>query len=345
MLLAFAGGGSISAIARRFGTNRAKVDRCVSKALQFGVKASLGDLPRRGRPVSITEDARAWLLSLACQKPKDLGYSYEMWTTRLLAAHVRGHCAAAGHPCLSGLSRGTVSKALTKSKIRPHKVAYYLERRDPDFNAKMTQVLCVYREVALLREAGDGGPSVAAYISYDEKPGIQAIENTAPDLPPVPGKHQAWARDHEYIRHGTVSLLAGIDLLTGEVHGSVEDRHRSREFVSFLKMLDKKYPPGKRLRIILDNHSAHASKETRAYLATAPGRFDFVFTPTHGSWLNIVETFFGKLTRTMLRGIRVASTDELKERILKYFDEINDAPTVFKWGYGIESSLVTNQAL
>jgi transposase len=345
ILLAFACGETISAIARQFGTNRMKVERCINKALQLGAIASLDDLPGRGKPAKITDDARAWVISLACQKPKDLGYSYEMWTTQLLAAHVQKHSTAAGHPILAKLSRGTVSKILSKNKIRPHKMVYYLERRDPEFETKMAQVLCVYKEVALLREAGNNESSMSAILSYDEKPGIQAIENTAPDLPPVPGTHNTLGRDYEYIRHGTVSLLAGIDLLTGKVYGTVEDRHRSREFVGFLKMLESQYPTGTRFRMILDNHSAHISKETRSYLASIPGRFEFIFTPTHGSWLNLVESFFGKMARTMLRGIRVASKSELKARILKYLTEVNEAPVVFRWKYGIDSSLIAGTSL
>jgi len=337
MLLAFAGGATISAIANQFKTNRMKVERCINKALQLGIAMSLDDLPGRGKPPTISEDARAWILSLACQKPKDLGYSYEMWTTRLLASHIQKHCSEAGHLSLTRLSRGTISKILTKSKVRPHKISYYLERRDPEFETKMAQVLCVYNDVAMLRETGSNEPAMMAVLSYDEKPGIQAIENTAPDLPPVPGKHPNWGRDHEYIRHGTVSLLAGIDLLSGKVFGIVEDRHRSREFISFLKLLDTHYPSEARLRLILDNHSAHISKETRSYLATVPNRFEFIFTPKHGSWLNLVESFFGKMAKTMLRGIRVTSKAELKERIKKYLAEVNETPVVFRWKYGIDS--------
>jgi len=337
ILLAFAGGATVSAIAQRFGTNRMKVERCINKALQLGIAASLEDLPGRGKPPKISEDARAWILSLACQKPKDLGYSYELWTARLLASHIRAHCQEAGHVSLSRISRGTVSKILTKSKVRPHKITYYLERRDPEFEIKMAQVLCVYRDVAMLREAGSDVSSMIAVLSYDEKPGIQAIENTGPDLPPVPGEHPSFGRDHEYIRHGTVSLLAGIDLLSGKVYGMVENRHRSREFISFLKMLDTHYPSEAKLRLVLDNHSAHISKETRTYLATVPNRFDFIFTPKHGSWLNLVESFFGKMAKTMLRAIRVKSKAELKERIEKYLKEVNETPVVLRWKYGIDT--------
>jgi hypothetical protein len=124
--------------------------------------------------------------------------------------------------------------------VKPHKVRYYLARRDPDFTEKMAKALCVYRQVKLLKKKP---PSVAvAIVSYDEKPGVQAIGTTAPDLPPEPGRHQTVARGHEYKRQGTLSLLAGIDLLTGKVHALVKDRPRSREFVEFLKLLDAAYP-------------------------------------------------------------------------------------------------------
>jgi len=337
ILLAYAAGEPINALARRLGTNRPKIERCVNKALQIGPLAALEDLPGRGKPASISAEARAWVVSLACQKPKDLGYAQELWTTRLLAAHIHQHCTAQGHPSLLRLARGTVSKILRQNQVRPHKISYYLERRDPDFEAKMAQVLYVYREVQALRESGKETPSLIAVLSYDEKPGIQVLENTAPDLPPRPGVHPTLSRDYEYVRHGTLSLLAGIDLLTGYVHGMVVDRHRSREFVAFLKRVDSFYPASATIRIILDNHSAHLSKETRAYLATVPNRFDFVFTPTHGSWLNLVESFFGKLAKTLLRGIRGSSKEELRERIERHLQELNQDPVVMKWTYKLDT--------
>jgi transposase len=302
----------------------------------LGVRAALEDLPGRGRPARISDEDKAWAVNLACQKPKDLGYAQELWTTRLLAKHIRNHCRAAGHPNLAKLGRGTVSKILAAHPVRPHKLEYYLERRDPEFAAKMIDVLHVYREVAVWRKVGLR-MDVVGVLSYDEKPGIQAISNTAPDLPPVPGRHVAVGRDHEYKRHGTLSLLAGIDLLSGEVLGLVRDRHRSAEFVEFLQLADRHYPVGARIRMVLDNHSAHISQETRAYLASVPNRFDFVFTPKHGSWLNLVESFFGKLAKTLLRGIRVNSKAELRARIELYLQEINQEPVVFKWKYKLDA--------
>jgi hypothetical protein len=139
----------------------------------------------------------------------------------------------------------------------------------------MAEVLCVYRQVQVLKRTAarskKPGKSVAI-VSYDEKPGIRAIATTAPDLPPVPGVHATFARDHEYKRHGILSLLAGIDLLTGKVHALVKERHRSREFIEFLKLLDAAYPAGTAIKLILDNHSAHISRETRIWLAAQPAR-------------------------------------------------------------------------
>lgn len=335
ILLRYHKGASVSSIAAELQTNRPKVERCISKALQIGVHMALQDLPGRGRRASLDAEARAWVVSLACQKPKDLGYAQELWTTRLLAKHVRSHCLDAGHDSLKQLSRGTVSKILRANQVHPHRIQYYLERRDSEFDLKMKQVLHVYKQVELWHKTGFPSELVAV-LSYDEKPGIQAIENTAPDLPPVPGVHSSIGRDHEYIRHGTLSLLAGIDLLSGEVLGLVRDRHRSAEFIEFLRLTDDHYPQGARIRIVLDNHSAHISKETRAYLDTVPNRFEFTFTPTHGSWLNLIESFFGKMAKTLLRGIRVKSKEELKSRIEMYLKEVNEDPVVFRWKYKLD---------
>ena len=267
-----------------------------------------------------------------------------LWTTRLLAWHVREHCQQAGHPSLARLARGTVSKILAGHQLRPHKIEYYLEKRDPAFDGKMAQVLVVYKLVELVRRREEtgapSGPSAQApltvIVSYDEKPGIQTIGGVAPELAPQPGRHGATGRDYEYRRLGTLTLMAGLDLGTGHIHRAVVERHRSREFVAFLRQLDGAYPSGVRIRLVLDNHSAHVSKETRAYLATTANRFEFVFTPVHGSWLNLVESFFGKLTNSFLRGMRVETKQELQERIERYIDRLNEHPVIYKWTYKMD---------
>lgn len=334
ILLEYSNGGTISSIARLLKTNRVKVNNCVNKAIQFGVFTALKDLPRKGRPPVITEEAKNWFLSIACRKPKELGLSLEVWTASKLAEYIRFYCIKAGYPCLQKLVKGTVSKILNKSDLKPHKVSYYLERKDPDFDKKMAQVLHIYKEVAIYNSTNSD--EKIAFLSYDEKPGIQAIENLAPDLPPIPGKYPYWKKDYEYKRHGTVSLLSSIDLLTGKILSNVFDRHRSSEFIEFLKYIHNNYPKDIRIKIILDNHSCHTSKETRKFLETIPNRFEFIFTPTHASWLNIIEVFFSKMTRSFLRRIRVKSKTELKQRIIQYISEMNQMPTIFRWKWKMD---------
>ena len=344
MLLLYAEENTISSIARMLHTNRPRIERCIDKALNYGVLTALDDLPRKGGPNRITAEAKAWFISIACMKPKDLGFASEFWTTNELAKYARNNCENAGHPSLKKLSKGTVSKILSKSDVKPHKMSYYTEKRDPDFDRKMMQVLHIYKEVDIYR-THDNDQDFVAYLSYDEKPGIQAIKNIAPDLPPTSGIYDSWKRDREYKRYGTVSLLAGIDLLTGKVYGKVFDRHRSKEFVEFLKGIDDSYPQDFKIKIIMDNHSSHISKETKAYLKTVPNRFEFIFTPTHASWLNIIEMFFSKMARSFLRGIRVKSKDELKSRIVKYLDEINDIPTIFRWRWKMDDIAIVKNVL
>jgi transposase len=343
ILLAYREDPSFFAVGQILGLHHQTVQRCVERAVAEGPMAALDDRPRPGREPSITIEAKAWLVDLACCKAKEFGYPHELWTTRLLASHAREHGPAAGHACLANLVQGTVCKLLDQEDVKPHKVRYYLERRDPEFAAKMAEVLCVYRQVKILKTAAARAktkPSDAvAIVSYDEKPGIQAIATTAPDLPPVPGAHATFAREHEYKRHGTVSLLAGIDLLSGKVHALVKDRHRSREFIEFLKLLDAAYPAATAIKLILDNHSAHISKETRTWLADQPAhRFEFTFTPKHGSWLNLIEGFFSKLARSVLRHIRVASKQELKDRLMAAMDHFNQHPVVHTWTYKLDKA-------
>jgi len=332
-------GQSDEAIARHHHVSRSTVVLCIQKFLQFGLDAALGELPRPGKPRQLPDDAIAWVQNCACQKPKDLGYSYELWTYRLLIAHIRQHCVAVGHPALLKLSRSKLHKILTQGELKPHKVRYYVERRDPEFEQKMAAVLHVYREVEIINQGLVKGAILepgTVTVSYDEKPGIQALAVTTPDRPPVPGLHASHLRDYEYKRLGTVSLLAGLDLHNGTVTEIVSNTHKSRDFIEFLTKLDAAYPSAQTLRLILDNHSAHISKETQRYLASRPQRFQFVFIPKHGSWLNLVENLFSKMTRTMLREIRVSTKQELIDRIHLYFRETNAAPVVFRWKYKMD---------
>lgn len=341
ILLLKANGTRIDDIADKVGMNRKSVMLCINKYLEGGVDNALFDAPGRGRNAEITDDEKAWIINIACQKPVDLGYSAETWTRALLTKHINKVAESAGHTRLSTISQSKVRTILDEADIKPNKIKYYCENRDPDFDQKMHNVLMVYKQLSFqFDENGnllpfDTDEPVVHILSYDEKPGIQAIATTSEDLMPD-NDHPTICRDYEYKRLGTVSLLAGIDLQTGEAIPLVRDKHSSKEYIEFLKLLDSKYPKEDKVRLVLDNLKVHTSDETRKYLATIPGRFEFVFTPKHGSWLNLIEGFFSKITRQMLKGIRVKTKDELVQRIYQYFEEVNSEPVVYHWKYKLE---------
>lgn len=339
---------SIDAIADKVGLNRCSVMLCLKKFKEGGIENALFDAPGRGRNAEITDEEKAWIINIACQKPIDFGYAAETWTYAKLTSHINKTAEAAGYTRLSTIHKSTVNTILDEADIKPHKITYYCENRDPDFDSKMHNVLLVYKQLEM--QFDESGKLIISedtpihVLSYDEKPGIQAIATTSDDLMPDE-KHSTINRDYEYKRLGTLSLLAAIDLQTGEAIPLVRDKHSSMEYIEFLKLLDDKYPKGDKLRIVLDNLKVHTSEATRKYLATVPGRFEFVFTPKHGSWLNMVEGFFSKMTRQMLRGILVKSKEELTNRIYRYFAEINEEPIVFHWKYNLDDIDVSEEII
>ena len=347
ILLLRADGHSIEDIADKVGLNRKSVMLCITKFCEGGVDNALFDAPGRGRNPEITDDEKAWIVNIACQKPVDFGYAAETWTYAKLTSHINKTAESAGYVRLSTIHKSTVHTILDEAEIKPFRIKYYCENRDSDFDAKMHNVLLVYKQLSIqfdengiLLPQEDG--EMVHVLSYDEKPGIQAIATTSDDLLPD-GNHGTISRDYEYKRLGTVSLLAGIDLQTGEAIPLVSKTHNSKDYIEFLKILDSKYPKGDKVRIVLDNLKVHTSGETRKYLASVPGRFEFVFTPKHGSWLNMVEGFFSKMTKQMLRGIRVKTKEELVERIYKYFDEVNEEPVIFHWKYNLDDIDVSEE--
>ncbi len=345
ILLLKSEGLSNEAIAEKLDITVPTVRLCLEKFEKEGVEAALQDYAGRGRKVEIFDDYKAWVINIACQKPTMFGLSAELWYPTSLTKYVNSVAEAEGYPRMSKASVSSVRKILRGAMINPHKVTYYCEKRDPDFEGKMHDVLVIYKQVEL-RFDEEGrfipfleGEEAVHTLSYDEKPGIQAIQTTSEDRPPIPNMKEisTTMRDYEYRRLGTLSLLAAVDLLTGEAIPLVSETHKSSDFINFLKLVDRKYPIGHRIRLILDNHSAHTSIETQEYLNTVPGRFEFVFTPTHGSWLNMVEGFFSKMTRQMLMGIRVDAKEELTRRIYKYFEEVNAVPVPYRWKYRMDT--------
>ena len=215
----------------------------IQRVLDNGVKEGLKDKPGAGKPRTISDESRVWLIKVACTKPKDLGYPHEIWSQRLLARHIRKNCIKEGHPDLSKISQGTISKILNASNIKPHKIRSYTAKVDPYFDIKAKNVLEVYNEAKKLRENSKKKNELdRAIFSCDEKAGIQAIGNKYPDLMPVEGKYPTIARDNEYVRHGTLSLFACINLVSGKISHKVLERNRSREFIEFLSLIESTNP-------------------------------------------------------------------------------------------------------
>ena len=331
-------------VAQEMSINRHTVELWCNKYRNRMPEQTIYDIlnvsPGRGRKEEITGEAKTWLISVACMKPKDIGYSAETWTINSLTKHIHLVAKDAGYERLSTITESSVHRILDTSGIKPFRIQSYCERRDPDVEEKMHNILLLYKKLSMqFDDEGRLLPSederVTHIISYDEKPGIQAISNVSDDL--MPDKTNGTIkRDYEYKRLGTLSLLAGIDLQTGDAIPLISDTHNSNDYIQFLDKLDKRYPDKDKIRLILDNLKVHSSQKVVEYLKSIPGRFEFVFTPTHGSWLNLIEGFFSKMTKQMLRGIRVASKEELKQRIYKYFDEINADPIVYHWRWHLE---------
>ena len=211
---------SDKSIADSLGISVNTVLRCIDQYLSNGINPALFDEERSGRPPEITDDAKAWIISIACQKPCGPGYAAELWTLSALHKHIRTSAEQAGYPRLKTVTKPWLQKYLKKMDIRPFRSKYYLERKDPDFENKMHEVLIVYKQAEMqFDENGniiipkDGHTTHT--VSYDEKPGIQAVANKYPDYNPTE-ENGFLRRDYEYVRKGTLSLLAGIDLLTGE---------------------------------------------------------------------------------------------------------------------------------
>ena len=303
--------------------------------MAYGALAALDDRPRPGKEPTITPEAKAWLVSLACDKAKEHGYPHELWTTRLLARHARERGPAAGHQCLARLAQGTVCKLLGQEEIKPHKVRYYLERRDAEFEPKMAEVLCVYREVQVLKKAAakaEKSKKPVAIVSYDEKPGNPGHRH---DGTGFCRQCQAAMRASRGIM--STNAMARSACWPGSIcspaRSTRSERHRSREFIEFLKLLDAAYPASTAIKLILDNHSAHISRKPEP--GSTPGR-QAASTYLHAQARLLAQPdrgFFSKFARAVLRHIRVTSKHELKQRIMAGIDDVNRHPVIHTWSY------------
>jgi hypothetical protein len=253
------------------GVTAQTVTRCLERAAEFGMIEALDDRPRAGRDPTITSEARTWLVALACQKPKELGYPHGLWTTRLLAAHARDRDLPLDTPAWPNWRKGRFARSspsTRSSRIRCATTWRSAIRNSSPRWRKSCAFIARWRCCASPAPAS-AGERRQAIISYDEKPGIQAIGTTAPDLPPMPGRSSTVMRDHEYKRHGTVTLMAGIDLVSGHVHALVKDRHRSRELIELRQIrVASKHELKERLIAFIDDLNREPIAHTGATKST-----------------------------------------------------------------------------
>lgn len=263
----------------------------------------LRDAPRSGRPPKHDFTVRQRVQTRVCQQPEAQG----RWTVRTLAAEL-------------GMPPSTVHAMLVAAKLQPHRVRTFTFSPDPDFEAKLLDIVGLYLNP----------PENALVLCVDEKPSIQALDRTQPLLPLRAKKPRSWT--NEYVRHGTQTLLAALEIATGKVVAHVRDRRTTADFLSFMDDVVKSYPT-RELRVVLDNLNIHKNQAAKEWLLRHP-RVHFHYTPTHASWMNMIECFFSILSRQGLTQSVHRSKRELKEYLLRYLKKYSENPRPFTWTKG-----------
>jgi len=302
-MLLLAGGRSYRDICQEIGCSAAYIARWKARFQQNRLAGLDSRYAGRSAWV-ITADMEARVLALTRKPPAD-GSTH--WSSRKLAAKL-------------GISHVTVAKIWARAGLKPHRIARYMASDDPDFETKAADVIGLYLNP----------PKHAAVFCVDEKSHIQALDRLDPVLPLSPGRLER--HGFEYFRHGTLSLYAALDTLSGEVYGKTVSRHTSDELVSFLKELLATQPRGREIHVILDNLSAHKSAKVRGFLDATP-RIKLHFTPTYSSWLNQVEIWFAKIERDVIaRGVFTSKAD-LSKKIMRYIRRYNRNARPIRWSY------------
>jgi len=299
IVLAAAAGEGTSAIARHLGVSRPTVIQWRDRYEAEGLDGLL-DAPRTGRPKSV-DDARIIARTLR-PPPRRLGVTH--WSTRLLGAEL-------------GVADATVARAWRRYGVKPWRRETFKFSTDPELEAKVRDVVGLYLDP----------PEKAVVLCVDEKSQIQALDRTAPILPLRPGLPEK--ATHDYVRHGTTTLFAALEVATGKVIDGCYDRHRHEEFLHFLKKVARSYPR-QELHIVVDNYRTHKHPDVQAWLAAHP-RVTLHFTPTSGSWLNMVEVFFSIITRQAIRRGTFRSVKDLVGAITRFIEGWNDRCTPFVW--------------
>ena len=299
IILLAAEGVSNTEIARRVGVSRPTVIDWRVRYESGGI-AGLDDAPRSGRPRTIDHDRI--ISQTLLPPPKRLGVTH--WSSRLLAARL-------------GIDNTTVARAWKAYGVQPWRAQTFKFSTDPALVAKVTDVLGLYL----------APPQNAVVLCVDEKSQIQALDRTAPMLPMQPGLPER--RTHDYVRHGTTTLFAALEIATGKVTAACQPRHRHQEFLRFLKQVARAYPE-QELHLVMDNYAAHKRVEIRRWLAANP-RVQVHFTPTSASWMNLVEVWFGIIERQAIHRGTFGSVKELNTKIRAFIDGWNDRGHPFIW--------------
>lgn len=301
MILRCADGLSSKEVAAELGFHEHTVGKWRRRFLKDRVDGLL-DEARPGRPRSIEDDKVAAVIERTLHnKPRDATH----WSLRSMAKE-------------AGLSHTTVRRIWTAFGLQPHRQERFKLSSDPLFVEKVRDIVGLYLSP----------PNRALVLSVDEKSQIQALDRSQPVLPMMPGVPER--QTHDYIRHGTTSLFAALDVASGFVIGKCYKRHRAKEFLSFLKEIDARAPGDLDIHIIMDNYATHKTNLVKAWLARRP-RYHVHFTPTSASWINQVERWFAELTRKQLQRSAHTSVKDLEADIKKFVDCHNENPKPFKW--------------
>ena len=293
---------AVAEVARRAGVSRPAVWRWQRRFAEEGPAGLVRDKTRPPGTSPLSAAMVERVVAMTCAEPPG---EATHWTGRAMAM-------------AAGISLGSVQRIWAEHRLQPHRLRTFKRSSDPAFAAKLRAIVGLYVDP----------PAHSLVLSVDEKSQIQALDRTQPGLPIKPGK--AGTMTHDDKRHGTTTLFAALNVLDGTVIGRCMARHRHQEFIRFLNAVEREVPAGKVIHVILDNYGSHKHPKVRAWLARHP-RWTFHFTPTSGSWLNAVETFFSTLTRRRLKRGVFRSIVDLQAAINRYLAEHNQAPKPFTW--------------
>ncbi|MFI0424047.1 IS630 family transposase [Spongiactinospora sp. 9N601] len=302
IVLACAEGESVSAVARQLGFGRGTVARWRSRFLEHRLEGLL-DEPRPGRPRLISDEKVEEVITATLERKPPKGDTH--WSTRSMAS-------------ATGMSQSSISRIWRAFGLKPHLVQTWKLSKDPQFVDKVRDVVGLYLDP----------PAKAVVLCVDEKSQMQALDRTAPILPVLPTTPARMT--HDYVRHGTTSLFAALNIATGQVIGSHHRKHRHQEFIKFLNTIDKNVPADLDVHVVCDNHATHKTEAVKKWLLRHP-RFHVHFTPTSSSWLNLVERWFAELTNRKLRRSAHRSVAQLEADVHSWIKEWNADSKPFVW--------------